>query len=302
MSKLSDMIDILKLKILNNSIIILKTSGTSGSPKTIEKKISDVFDNSKISTDYDNSDVFGFLYNLESWAATSVILYCIKNNIKPYQINLDLPLQKQISEVSLLSITPTFLKLIAMNLEGEKFNNIKKVILGGEYSNQNTIDLCKSIFPNSRVITIYSSTETGDIATASDMIEGFSKNKFKDCQFDDLGCLIKDGINTGDIWRPNGERYRFIGRIDKCIKIAGNLVSLNSIENKIKNLPLIDDCVCQTIEVPMIGKSYKLLYVGNLPKESIREELKNILKKYEMPVLIKKVKEIGFGKNYKKNR
>ena len=213
-----------------------------------------------------------------------------------------MPLEKQISEVSLLSITPTFLKLIAMNIQDTKFENIKKIILGGEYSDQNTIDLCKSIFPNSRVITVYSSTETGDIATTSDMLEGFPKSKFKDCNFDNNGCLIKDGVNTGDIWKLDGERYRFVGRIDKCIKIAGNLVSLNSVEKKIKNLSFIHDCACQTVEVPVIGKSYKLLYVSDLPKETIRSKLKAVLKKHEMPVSIKKVTEVGFGKNYKKIR
>ena len=73
-------------------------------------------------------------------------------------------------------------------------------------------------------------------------------------------------------------------------------------EKKIKNLVAIDDCVCQVFDAPVIGKSYKLLYVGELSKESVRYELKTFLKKYEMPVLIKKVKEIGFGKNFKKIR
>tara|TARA_Y100000592_G_C5474353_1_gene321356 strand:- start:1921 stop:2829 length:909 start_codon:yes stop_codon:yes gene_type:complete len=302
MSELANMVDSLRLKIFNDSTINLNTSGTSGQSKIVKKNAREIFDKCKRSAEYDSSDIFGFLYNLETWAAVSVVLYCIKNNIKPYRINLDLPLHAQLLEVSLLSITPTFLKLISMNLEGKKIKNIKKVILGGEYSDQDTINLCKSLFPNSRIITIYSSTETGDIATSSDMIEGFSKKKFKDYSFDNNGCLIKEGVNTGDVWKLCGERYRFVGRIDSCIKIAGNLVSINSLEKKIKNLATIDDCVCQVLDAPVIGKSYKLLYVGELTKEAVRSELKTLLKKYEMPVLIKKVENIGFGKNFKKNR
>ena len=64
----------------------------------------------------------------------------------------------------------------------------------------------------------------------------------------------------------------------------------------------INDCVCVETDVPIIGKSYKLLYVGDDKKGDIKNKLKQALHKYEMPVLIKNVEAIGFGKNYKKER
>tara|TARA_R100001510_G_C7636292_1_gene194426 strand:- start:504 stop:1415 length:912 start_codon:yes stop_codon:yes gene_type:complete len=302
MSELNQIIKHLTYQINNNGTVSLKTSGTTGTPKVVSKNIDLLYRNSKLNKEHTNNDVFGFLYNLDSWAATSVIIYCIKNQITPYNINIDSPIFEQLQDVTHLSITPTFLQVIAMNLQDKKVTNIQKIILGGEYSTQETIDLCKKIFPKSKIVTIYSSTETGDIASCSDMIEGFSKDKFEKYTFDDSNCLIKDGNNTGDIWELHNGRYIFKGRIDSCIKVAGNLISLYDLENKIKNITNINDCVCIETDVPIIGKSYKLLYVGEEKKIDIKNKLKQALHKYEMPVLIKNVEAIGFGKNYKKER
>jgi len=282
-----------------DSKIILRTSGTTGAPKQVSKNVSEMFDKAK-QVEYKKDDTFGFFYNLDSWAAMSVIVHCIKNGVKPLYIHIDGDVLHQLSKVSHLSITPTLLQLIAMKSENIAISNIKKVVLGGEYSTQKILDLCKLTFPNADITHIYSSTETGDIASSSDLKEGYKKEKFDSYEFDKNNCLLVNNINTGDIWSLQGNRYYFKGRIDRSIKIAGNLVLLDAIENAISNLGFINECSCIEKDAPLIGKSYELQYVGDKSIEYVKAELSKVLNKYEMPIRITKVTEIGLGRNYKK--
>jgi len=276
--------------------VVIKSSGTSGSkPKKNKLSIKKIKSKYK-RKNYPDNYILGFFYDLESWAAINTILFCQVNDIDfVYLKSVNDIFNKKIDH---LCMTPSQIRQCAM-LDKE-YEIAIKITLGGEYSTQHDIDLARKIFPNAIISHVYSSTETGDICSSSDMKEGFCKEKFKNIIVNKDHVVINEK-KLNDIWVLKNDRYYFKGRSDCFVKVAGLKVNLEEIEKEIMSLSVVEDCVLYAKENKITENILILEYVGKIDKNSLKLKLRETLKKHEMPI-IKKVKKIKLNKNGKKQR
>ena len=284
------------IKNIKKDNVVIKSSGTSGcKAKKIKLSLKEI-KSKYINKNYPEDYTLGFFYDLESWAAINTILFCQANNIDfIYLKNVNDIFNNKIDH---LCMTPSQIRQCAM-LEKE-YKSAIQVTLGGEYSTQHDIEIAKKIFPNSTVTHVYSSTETGDICSSSDMKEGFYKDKFKNIIVN-KDCIIVNGKKLNDIWVLKNNRYYFKGRSDCFVKVAGLKVNLEEIEKKIMSLNVVKDCILYPVKNKITENILVLEYVGKIDKNNLKLKLRETLKKHQMPI-IKKVEKIKLNKNGKKQR
>lgn len=283
--------------IRENKSIAIQTSGTTGERKTVLKDVAFELEK-KVKRDYHPSSQIGFFYSLGTWASLSVILHAIKNNVRVKHLsfeNLD-----EVEKCTDICMTPSQAQKLLRS--GRSFNDVNQVTLGGEYATQYSLDCCKKLFSSARITHVYASTETGDICSSSDGIEGYPREKFKNFSFLEDGSIVANGIVLKDSWKIDGDRYKFTGRVDAKLNIAGALVSLEEVEAKILEINGIEDCVCISIKAPVIGNAIKLEYVGSIDKSSLSEIILNTFSKHQRPILIEKVTQIKLSDSGKKKR
>lgn len=265
--------------------ISIKTSGTTGIPKIIKKKI-------------DVQCLFQFMdekwllcYDPRRWSGISVITHVMKIGAELYvpktfdpKDTIDCAFNNKVTHIS---ITPSLFKILVMNDHAGKLRTIplKQLTFGGEAVTQSAINLAQHTFPLCRITHVYASSETGDICAISDGMSGIPSYKFKDYSFSADQELIVNGHNTGDIWQLNGERYQFQGRKQEIINVGGVKVSPIFVENEVLKLGLFH-AKCYAIRSPITGNLVCIEYMGNISEHDLQNKLKNILTKYEMPAKI----------------
>jgi acyl-coenzyme A synthetase/AMP-(fatty) acid ligase len=280
----------LKNKILNSkSKIILKTSGTTGEPKIKEHKVSFLLERTK---KFNYSSCWLFTYNKFHMGGIQVLLQVLvnfdtiidaHNKSRDYITNCI-----HTHSVSNISATPTFYRLL-MPYEN-KFHSVKRITIGGERVDRETLQLIKNNFPNSKINNIYATTETGAIL--------FSKtDQFK---LNDR-ILIKNGVlfvkvsdsslhDTGDLVEMiDDETFIFCGRNKNIINVGGRNVNPIQIEDIIKKHSCVKDVVVYGRENKLLGNvlTCDIVLISEVTKKEIRQFLKqNIEEMYMMPRII----------------
>ena len=107
---------------------------------------------------------------------------------------------------------------------------------------------------------------------------------------------------TGDLarWLPDGN-IEFIGRKDDQVKIRGYRIELGEIENVLSTLANIDQC-CVLAKEDATGNKRLVGYIvseGELNKDSIQSELKEILPEYMIPMIWIQLDEMPLTSNGK---
>ena len=274
----------------------IKTSGTTGGSRSIYIDIPDLYLKSKIQKNEIDITAVGCFYDRNSFAACSVAVYSIKNKLDfMFLDNLDMSCDQ-------ICLTPTQLISVLQKVDcDEVYKNIKQVTLGGEYSRQSILDLAKKYFPNARITHIYASSETGEICSVSDGVEGYPFHKFNDFEIYPNGIQIGDNF-LSDIWEIHDDRYVFIGRSDNKVNIAGNIVNLEELESRLPD-GLFLDCVFCSIESPIVGNLLFFEYVSDsICDDILKEYFLNNFEKFERPYKIQKVDTIRINKNGKRKR
>ena len=280
----------------------MKTSGTTGKPKTIEHEILFLLGNTKPTR---GGNIWLFTYNKLHMGGIQVLLQAIINNdtlVNAYRKDRDFII-KRIREcgVTNISATPTFYRLL-LPIESP-LEDVKRVSIGGERTDEYTVEIIRKMFPKAKINNIYATTEAGAVL--------FSKNeKFK---INDRVC-IKDGIlyvltaegisqKTGDLVELVGDgEFVFSGRNTDIINIAGNNVNPFEIEDILKSNNLIGDAVVYSKNHKLLGNvlACNLVLLGEFPKQQIRDFLKEMIdEKYKIPRIIKILKSIEMSETNK---
>lgn len=277
--------------------ISLLTSGTTGTPKLIQKDLKYLFDCKKGFSGTTN--VWLLTYSPSRWAGISVILHCLKNNcpiIFPKSLNSK-DILSSFKDVNSLSMTPSLFKKLQMidyNAMKEAF--IYQITFGGEYCDQKTIDQAKLLWPKAKINHIYASTEIGDICSISDGKEGIPKQKLKNYELVDFELFI-NGISTGDLWEERSDRLFFLGRKEKVINVGGAKVMCSKVEQEANKF--IFDSKVYSEKSPILGEVVCIDYIGDMQPVELKKNLLTVLPKYAVPVKINKVLEFNL-KNGKK--
>jgi len=285
----------------SESSIILYTSGTTGIPKKIVKSLQNMILKKK--GNGTEKDTWLLTYEPWRWAGLSVFLHVIKNKSKIKFPDSLQPkdLLNKLDEVGFVSLTPSLFKKLMMVSDKKSYKNVQQVTFGGEYAYQKILDDAKKFFPNARISHVYASTELSDICAASDGLEGYPLSKIKGYSLEN-GELFINGATTGDVWREEEGRLKFVGRTKDIIIVGGANVSLPNIEKVIEEVDGILDAKCFSVDNPILGQAVGVEYVGPITPRDLKRILLKILPKAAIPIKYKAVDEIKLTPAGKKKR
>ena len=289
-NNISDIND-LKNKFANSKArIIMKTSGTTGKPKTTTHNISDLLKNTRQS---DAPKVWLFTYNKYHMGGIQVLLQAFRNNstiIDVYKKDRQYTLNSLLKyEVTNISATPTFYRML-LPID-RKYCSVNRITVGGERTDSSTIGVIKTMFPNAKINNIYATTETGAVLfSKDDKFKINDKIKIKDgilhivLENDQLHC-------TGDLVEIQEDgRFVFSGRNSSIINIGGNNVNPYEVEDILKEHSFIKEAVVYGKKNTLLGNVLccDVVLLQNLTQQEIKKHLeKNIEEKYKIPRMIK---------------
>jgi acyl-coenzyme A synthetase/AMP-(fatty) acid ligase len=260
--------------------IALRTSGTTGIPKLIWKDFEQIYQNKKGKGS--EQDIWLLTYNPARWAGLSVIIHCMKTNAKlviPEDLSINNMLNC-IDQVTHISLTPSLFRKM-MIADSDRFQKapLKQITFGGEYATQKILDDAKTLFPNARITHIYATTESGDLCSCSDGLEGFPEDKMP-------------RLENGDMWKYENGRAYFIGRDTEVINVGGAKTTQTEVENTVNSIPQIKQCRAFPIANQLLGQIVGLEYVGDIDPRSLKLLLTQKLPKYAVPLQITQVTTI----------
>jgi len=289
--------------------ITVKTSGSTGSPKSI--KISKItFVNSALNT--------GNYLNLNK---KDTALLCLPGNyiagkmmiVRAFVIGYDLHWQKPSStpiideKYSFSAMTPMQLQNI-LKSNKTSINKIDKLIIGGAPANKELIDKVSTL--DTKIFETYGMTETAShiaLKKLNEKSDFFEVLDGINISIDQKHCLTIsskylniDDLTTNDLVEiKNKKFFKWLGRIDNVINSGGIKLIPEQIEAKLNSI--IDNKFFIFAEKhPLLSQSVALVIES---KDSIDlNHLKNILTKYEIPKNIYYLENFAFTDSGKINR
>jgi len=312
-----DIDDLINKINLSNLPLELNTSGTTGKPKTITHTIESITKNIKIDLKHSNS-IWGLTYYQGKMAFYQVMFQSLFNqstlvNLFGYSFDVVGDRIKKF-DVSHISATPTFYRMLSS--DDKKYTKITQVTLGGESSTEHIINLLRNLFPNAKIKNIYASTETASLFIS----DGFTfkipekyKNKIlfienmlhihSDLLGEIDGSVIEGNwYNTQDMVEfVNENEFKFIGRKNTEINVSGFKVNPIKIESVLYTLPYILNCKVFAKKNSVVGNILccDVVLKYKINKNIIKEDLKKVLDKFEVPSIINFVDNIDINENVK---
>ncbi|MBE7731970.1 class I adenylate-forming enzyme family protein [Devosia faecipullorum] len=232
--------------------------------------------------------------------------------------------------VNQISGTPTFWRSLLMVARPGELD-LRQITLGGEASDQVTLDRIRAAFPEARITHTYASTEAGVVYAVHDGQEGFPAN-WLDRMDGPVQLRVRDGflqIKTanamrgylteasqpllGDGWLSTsdrveiaGERVRIIGRDDATINVGGSKVYPLAIETFLLRQPGVAEARVFGIPNPISGAlvAAEIVLESGLDAAKARQEIlascRAELPAYQQPRMFKIVDEIEVRTSGKK--
>jgi len=291
----------------------LFTSGTTGLPKLIFHKLAKILPkNSK------RNGVSRWLlcYHPMSFAGLQVILQAIVcGDVLIAGVGLSIKDNAALANnqhVNAVSATPSYFRSLLMAWQENK-PPLNLISLGGEITDQATIDASVTTFPSATIRHIYATTESGVIFSVKDQKAGFPsqwlQETFCGWQLSIVDhCLRltnkKQSINTGDLVDHCSDRVYFIGRQDNIVNVGGEKVNLEQLEQQIFALPHIDEVRVFAKKNPITGFLVCVEIQSDnelLARKSLRE-FSNRLTPAQQPRIISFTTQITLSQTGKKQR
>jgi acyl-coenzyme A synthetase/AMP-(fatty) acid ligase len=284
-------------KINNKEDILFKTSGTTGEPKYVKHTFESLTKNIKISDKLSNV-VWGLTYDYKKIAGSQVILQSYLNNGK--LVNLYGKTKEEITNlitkhnITHISATPTFYRLF---LGSEVFNQVKQITLGGEVVSKSLIDKLRNSFPTANITNIYALTEFGTLFSSNDYYFEISEKNSILVKIENNRIFVnQDGWkDTGDVVEMiDDTKFEIIGREFNMINVGGVKINPIKVENVINSFDYIKNSVVYSKNNSVMGNVVMCDVVLNqsVDKGKIKQDLKQHLTSYEMPLKINIVDSI----------
>ncbi|MCD8213224.1 MAG: AMP-binding protein [Campylobacter sp.] len=238
----------MEFKIKDEAKFYLKTSGSSGEAKLIEKSFLQMktealslakslkFGDSFLAS-VSHQHMFGLTFKIFLPLTLGV-------SIEPKFLNYpEFIYEKELKNSTLIS-SPTLLKAILQNPKKERLSELKNIVCAGARLDENMAKELKKLVP---YINIYGSTETGVVA--HDNGGGFVKFNDVNISLNEQGCLVVksawcDEFATSDTANISGGKIELLGRFDRILKINEKRISLDAVENLIRSHEFVDECFC----------------------------------------------------------
>lgn len=300
----------------------LFTSGTTGLPKKISHSFKSLTRNCKIS-EHHRASVWAYAYNPTHMAGLQVFFQALLNEnamVRLFGLSRNDIFQSiKIYEISHLSATPTFLRLLLP--ADNSFESIKRITSGGEKFDTRLTEGIKVLFPNAKLLNVYASTEAGSIFAAEGEIFSIRKSYENLVKIEGEELFLHKeilGIGTekkliGD-WYPTGDlvevieekplRFRFLSRKNEMINVGGYKVNPNEVEDALLGMNGILDARVFGKANSVLGNILcaELIKEKELEISEVRNYLTNYLQDFKIPRMIKFVDNIEKTRTGKKKR
>lgn len=233
-------------------------------------------------------------------------------------------------QASHISATPTFWRSFLM-LADPALLNLHQITLGGEASDQPTLDRIRKTFPDTRLTHTYASTEAGMVYAVHDGREGFPaawleqpptgvqlriRDGFLQIKTPNMMAgyvspqaqpLLDDGwLSTADLVEVDGDRVRVLGRDDNTINVGGSKVYPLPVEALILQQPGVVEARVYGVPNPVTGAlvAADVVLEPDLdPKEARKAILtacREALAAYQVPRVMNFVDQIAVSASNKK--
>jgi acyl-coenzyme A synthetase/AMP-(fatty) acid ligase len=318
-----------------NSGLILFSSGSTNKPKAMMHNFDNYVNHYKdkkaksmnmiVFLMFDHIGGINTLLNILSIGATMVI---------PETRNAD-DICKLIQDykIKILPSTPTFLNLILMNKSYEKYdlNSLRMISYGTEAMPESLLLRLKDIFPKTKLLQTFGTSETG-IAGTSSKSSNSTYMKIVDPNLDykivdnelwlksktqvmgylnfSMESFTSDGwFKTGDLVEKTKDGYiKIIGRNKEVINVGGEKVLPIEVESVLLSMDIVDDVMVYSESNVITGQTVVCDVVFNIVIESkeakklIRKFCKSNLVSYKIPTKVNIVGKTNYGDRLKKFR
>lgn len=238
-------------------------------------------------------------YSLGRWASISVIMHAVlarSSLVVPPSLSAAAIIEAAGSGgATHLAITPSlFRSLLVTDPDGLKRAPIRQLTFGGEATSQAVLDAARDLWPSARVTHVFSTTETGDVCSASDGLAGYPWPRMEraGARLLESGELVIDGHATGDLWEVREERAIHLGRIHEIINVGGFKVSPATVEEAAMAQPGVVGAAAYPVRSPILGELVGLDIVGDVDTTTLARSLRSVLPRAACPASIRRVERL----------
>lgn len=243
-------------------VLLLETSGTTGTPKRVARPFTDVLRGIK-GSQADNRACWLLTYDACGFAGLQVLLTALAGGgtllADPTADAAGLARLAMTGRATHISATPSFWRVLLLSGAAPP---LARITLGGEAVDQPLLDALSARFPDVPVRCIYASTELGSLFAVADGREGFpavwlsqppGQVSFR-IQNDMLQAQVNgDWCDTGDLVEIIEGRVLFRGRNDFVINVGGAKVNPALAERRLLSLSGVVDATVYGIASPITG-------------------------------------------------
>lgn len=250
---------------------VLYTSGTTGAPKAMGHSLTSL--TRTVVTGPGRDLVWGLLYDPNRMAGMQVLLQALASSSTVVAPRLHDPLPARLEVllrggVTALSATPSLWRQI-LQLPAAASLPLRQITLGGEIADQRVLDALARSFPDSRIVHVFASTETGAAFSVRDGREGFPV-RYLTAPPRGIRLDVRDGVlhvhnpeadaagpdgfvSTQDIVEVVDDRVLFRGRATGVVNIGGANVWPEEVEKILRSHPDVVEAVVTAKANAMVG-------------------------------------------------
>lgn len=326
---------ITNLRNINQSGLILFSSGSTGAAKAMIHNLDNLIDSFKhkrgknlVFLIFLMFDHIGGLNTLLNCISMGVTMVFPSNRDPEYVCGL---IDKY--KINILPASPTFLNLILLS-EATSRNNLsslKMITYGTEPMPSSLLTRLKETFPNVKFLQTFGTSETGisqmssksststfmkfeDLNTETKIIDGElyirSKTQILGYLNSTMERFTDDGwFRTGDMVEESEDGFiKIVGRNSEIINVGGEKVLPSEIESVLYQFSKIKDCIVYGEPNPITGQIVvaKVLFSENLKATEVKREIAAFcidkLDRYKIPAKVILMSESEFSDRYKKKR
>ena len=236
-------------------------------------------------------------------------------------------------KIRVLPSSPTFLNLIVMSKAYIKYDlkSLRMITYGTEVMPESLLTRLKDLFPKTRFLQTFGTSETGIAGTSSKSSNSTymrlddtnlehkivdnelwlkSKTQVMGYLNSSMDNFTNDGwFKTGDLVEKIEDGYiRIIGRNKEVINVGGEKVLPNEVESVILSMGIVDDVMVFSESNIITGQTVVCDVVVNIDietrqaKKLIRKFCKDNLDSYKIPTKVNLVDKTNFSGRFKKIR
>ncbi|WP_101756529.1 class I adenylate-forming enzyme family protein [Oceanicoccus sp. KOV_DT_Chl] len=320
--------------------LLIMTSGTTGTPKCVRYRWSDIAAQVKRSVQ-GASQNWLLTYHLNHFAGIQMFIYALVNrcSLVLAESNSVTGMLKaaQLYSATHISATPTFWRFAIAQMHSQPTLklSLQHITLGSEAVTSSILSHLTALFPDASISQIYAATELGSCVSVTDRKPGLPLAVLDRCDDHDVQFKIKDGElyvkakhgmrgyvdkasaskqdiddqgwrETGDLVRIENNRILFLGRKTESINVGGVKVHPLEVEDIISQVPGVHLAHVYGRDNPIMGQIVAVNVV--LEKEVNSDQVEDaifeactILPRHSRPKLVQMVDSLDIN-NYKLSR